>query len=186
MSTTATRYPWAKMHALIQRIDAEFGPQFDSLSTRREWAGSYRRNRPTIGDLDLVIEPREGVHPDDFNPLISDLTEGLLSADGDTIKRGKLRRSGIALDITFARPPKRDLVHHIQGSFGICLLTRTGPLDFNRFLCTAAAKSGLRYAPFVGLFRRSDSTLVSAENEAEILTSLGLPWIPPQARDSYV
>lgn len=186
MSQSATRYPWEKIDALIARIESEIGGQLDTLCTRREWAGSYRRRRPTCGDLDLVLEPSPGVTSDQFSPVMLTLCdEVILPSDGQTLKRGKLRRSGIALDLCIARPPSSDLLQTVPSSFGICLLTRTGPLGFNTRLARLAGDQGLRYSPFCGLIRQADGACVASASEADVLEALGLPWISPDQRDAH-
>jgi DNA polymerase/3'-5' exonuclease PolX len=108
--------------------------------------------------------------------------DGLWSADGATIKRGRLRRSGITLDVTIARPPKNDLLESFPGSYGICLVTRTGPYDFNIALARRATRMGYRYAPFVGVIETTSGRCLASQEEPEVFAALELPWIPPQDR----
>lgn len=135
--------------------------------TRVEVAGSYRRGRETVGDLDVLACARTGAKPFDALARYSDLRE--LSAAGTTKASGVLR-NGLQIDVRVVAPE----------SFGSALHYFTGSRDHNIRIRRRAQERGFKLSEY-GLFR--GSVRVAGKSEEDLYRRLGLVWIPPELRE---
>ena len=135
--------------------------------TRVELAGSYRRGRDTVGDLDVLLCAPAGVDP--FGPFerYPDLRE--LSASGTT-KASAVLRNGLQVDLRVV--PK--------ASFGAALQYFTGSKDHSIRLRRRAQERGLKLSEY-GLYR--GDRRVAGETEESVYRALGLDYIPPELRE---
>jgi DNA polymerase (family 10) len=134
-------------------------------------AGSLRRGRETLGDIDLLATgPGAAAALDRFvqHPRVTEvLSKG---ANKASVKFGL---EGIQVDLR-ALPTE---------SFGAALQYFTGSKEHNVSLRTRALKMGLSLNEY-GLFRIEGETRVAGEAEEQIYEALGLPWIPPELREN--
>jgi DNA polymerase (family X) len=135
---------------------------------RVEIAGSCRRGRDTVGDLDLVVSAPAGVDVGGVLAHYPELRE--LLASGPTKASGILR-NGLQVDVRVV-PPE---------SFGAAWLYFTGSKDHNIRLRRLAQERGWKLSEY-GLFRGRKR--LAGETEEEIYRALGLAWIPPQLREN--
>ena len=135
--------------------------------TRVEIAGSYRRGRDTVGDLDVLLCAPAGRDP--FGPLehYGDLRK--LSAAGTTKATGVLR-NGLQVDLRAV--PKE--------SFGAALQYFTGSKDHGIRLRRLAQERGLKLSEY-GLFRADRR--IAGETEESVYRALGLELVPPELRE---
>lgn len=134
-------------------------------------AGSLRRGKETIGDLDLLVTgpgaadalERFVVHPKVHDVLVK-------GANKASIKFGL---EGLQVDLR-ALPAE---------SYGAAMQYFTGSKEHNVHLRTRALKYGLTLNEY-GLFRVSDDARVAGETEQEIYEKLGLAWIAPELREN--
>jgi len=136
---------------------------------RIEVAGSLRRRRPTIGDLDLLAAV------DDPGALIATLdglpeVEKILSAGID--KSSILLRDGPQVDLMVCPPP----------AWGTHLLHFTGSRDHNIALRGMALERGWSLSE-KGFKVIETGELLLAADEAEAYARLDLPWIAPELRE---
>lgn len=163
---------------------------------RVEVAGSIRRRRPDVGDIELVAIPRItpvfgllGDEPiGEFNGL-AEVRDGLI-ADGTLAphptdpklgpRYSKLLHpaSGLQVDLFSARPE----------TFGLILLIRTGPADYSRRFVTDIRRLGWHVAK--GELHRGGlgcgsyaCEVVPTPEERDVHATIGLPWVAPAARD---
>lgn len=153
---------------------------------RIEIAGSVRRGKAEVHDIDLVVTPRfEQVGGDLFGPrlvnmLLVALNGGLLG--GRKVKGGErywqiAMPEGINLELYMIFPPKQ---------WGILYTIRTGPGDFAKWIVTPRQKSGA----LPSNCRVSDGQLYRGEEdipmpeEMDFLNFLGLGWIEPGKREA--
>src|SRR5215471_10299303 len=132
-------------------------------------AGSLRRGRETVGDLDLLVTgPQATAALDRFlkHPKIEEVL-----ATGDNKASARVGREGLQVDVR-ALPPE---------SFGAAMQYFTGSKDHNVAIRMRAVKMGLKLSEY-GLFRVEDDARVAGETEAGVYEALGLPWIPPELR----
>jgi DNA polymerase/3'-5' exonuclease PolX len=132
-------------------------------------AGSLRRRRETVGDLDLLATSKEPAR------VLANFTclPGVLEvrSHGDT-KSTVLHAPGIQVDLQVVDP----------ASFGAALQYFTGSKDHNVHLRTIARDRGLKVNEY-GVFRESER--VAGTTEEEVYAALGLPFIPPEIRENH-
>jgi DNA polymerase (family X) len=134
-------------------------------------AGSLRRGRETVGDLDLLVTgPAAGEVIERF--LRFPKVEELL-ARGENKVSARVGREGLQVDVR-ALP---------RESFGAALQYFTGSKDHNVAIRTRAVKMGFKLSEY-GLYRSADETKVAGKTEEEVYEALGLRWIPPELREN--
>ena len=130
-------------------------------------AGSLRRSRETVGDLDLLACAPDGAAVCRHFVAYPEVAE--VRAAGDTRATVQLN-SGLQVDLRVV--PK--------ASFGAALLYFTGSKAHNIRLRTLAIERGLKLNEY-GLF--AGRKTVAAATEEEVYRALGLPWIAPELRE---
>lgn len=166
-TAAAERIYWSTADALARSI-ADHMQTCPSI-TQMEWAGSYRRGRETVGDLDLLVvaADREAA----MNQLESYPEHTQTIARGDTkisIRVGKAFQVDMRLVDT--------------SQFGAALQYFTGSQAHNIHTRRIAKDRGLKINEY-GVFRNDDDSLVAGATEADVYTSIGLPWISPELRE---
>jgi DNA polymerase (family 10) len=135
--------------------------------TRVEMAGSYRRGRNTVGDLDVLVCSRQAAAAIDALQGYSDLQT--ITAAGSTKASGVLR-NGLQVDVRVL-PPE---------SFGAALHYFTGSRDHCIHIRRKAQERGYKLSEY-GLFR--EDRRIAGATEDELFKVLGLPFIPPALRE---
>ena len=134
-------------------------------------AGSFRRGKETVGDLDLLVTgPAAAAALDRFVafPRVQELL-----AHGDNKASARVGLEGLQVDVR-ALPPE---------SFGAAMQYFTGSKDHNVAIRTRAVRMGLKLSEY-GLFRIEDDARVAGATEAGVYEALGMPWIPPELREN--
>ncbi|MFE7632919.1 DNA polymerase/3'-5' exonuclease PolX [Kitasatospora sp. NPDC057518] len=137
--------------------------------TRCAYAGSLRRMRETVGDIDVLATAADSA------PLMAALTE--LPYVAEVIGSGGTKTSvrttqGVQVDLRVL--PEED--------WGAALVYFTGSKAHNIRLRTMAVRAGLKLSEY-GLFEVDGGAKVVSETEEEVYAALGLPWIPPPLRE---
>ena len=143
------------------------GPGIEKITA----AGSLRRGKETIGDLDLLVTgPQAEAVLDRFvqHPKV---TEVLVR--GGNKASAKVGHEGLQVDVR-ALP---------RESFGAALQYFTGSKEHNVALRTRAVKMGFKLNEY-GLFRAEDDKLLVSETEEQVYGQLKLAWIPPELREN--
>ncbi|NNK62583.1 MAG: DNA polymerase/3'-5' exonuclease PolX [Gemmatimonadetes bacterium] len=171
-------------------LRAEVEPYVESLQQwmesldgveRLEWAGSWRRRRETIGDLDLLAS-----YVGDGTPVVEHFTrfDGAVRVEAAGSTKGNIiLRSGLSVDLRVI-PPE---------SFGAALHYFTGSKEHNVHIRTLGVKRGLRINEW-GVFEvpadvdpetvgKDGGRRVGGETEDEVFAALDLAWIPPELRE---
>ncbi len=134
---------------------------------RVEAAGSFRRGKETVGDLDFLVSAEDaGAVVEAFTRL--DGVERIL-ARGET-KSSILLRNGMQADLRLV--PRE--------SFGAALHYFTGSKNHNIATRRRAQQRGLKQNEY-GIFRGDQS--VAGATEEDVFAALDLPWIPPEIRE---
>ena len=134
-------------------------------------AGSLRRGRETVGDLDLLVtgpEPHAVLDRFIAYPRVDEVL-----ARGENKASAKVGHEGLQVDVR-ALP---------LASFGAAMQYFTGSKDHNVAIRTRAVRMGLKLSEY-GLFRVADDVKVAGETEQDVYQALGLPWIPPELREN--
>lgn len=136
-----------------------------------EFAGSYRRGKETVGDLDIVIVSE---HPDAaMNQLNSFPRLQEVLARGDT-KMSIRVHGGFQVDMRVV-PAE---------SFGAAMQYFTGSKEHNVEIRGRAKKLGLRINEY-GVYREEDlDHPIAGETEESVYAAVQLPWIAPELRES--
>jgi DNA polymerase (family 10) len=155
------------------RIARELASEFRELSgvERVEVAGSLRRGRETIGDLDLLVTGPGA--PQALDRLVSHPKTQEVLGQGANKASVRFDLERIQVDVR-ALPAE---------SFGAALQYFTGSKEHNVALRTVAVKQGLTLNEY-GLFRLEDNGRVAGANEEEVYQRLGFDWIPPELREN--
>src|SRR6266404_6203069 len=132
-------------------------------------AGSLRRGRETVGDLDLLVTGPTAV----LDRFAAYPKVGEVLGRGENKASARVGHEGLQVDVR-ALP---------RESFGAALQYFTGSKDHNVALRVRAVKMGFKLSEY-GLFRSDDDTLVCSETEEQIYEALGLRWIPPELREN--
>jgi DNA polymerase/3'-5' exonuclease PolX len=143
---------------------------------RAEIAGSIRRGRPVVGDIDFVVEA--------IPARLAEL-RGRIMKDKQVLIAGDLNLAVLAgriqLDFFCATPTEKELFDVRPGNWGTLLLCRTGSREFNAWLANRANARGMHWNPYWGLVQ--GGKIIACETEAAIFAALDLPEIPPAARE---
>ena len=134
-------------------------------------AGSLRRGKETIGDLDLLVTGPNAMAALErvaTHPKVQDILGR--GANKTSVKMG---REGLQVDV-------RALEHE---SFGAAMQYFTGSKEHNVALRQRAIRMGYKLSEY-GLFRVEDDSRAAGETEEGIYQLLGLDWIPPELREN--
>jgi len=136
---------------------------------RIEIAGSIRRRKPIVHDIDIVLIEK----PEAALIMPSILTTiGTLTLNGSKIKRLRNDEASIDIDIYFATPV----------SWSTLLLIRTGSKENNIRLAIAAKRKGWQLkANGDGLFNNHGDR-IAGDTEESIYQVLSLPYQEPHDR----
>jgi len=134
-------------------------------------AGSLRRGRETVGDLDLLVtgpDPYPALERFATFPRVDEIL-----ARGENKISARVGRDGLQVDVRTLPPD----------TFGAAMQYFTGSKDHNVAIRTRAVKMGLKLSEY-GLFRVEDDARVAGVTEQDVYGALGLPWIPPELREN--
>lgn len=187
--SAAVRMPLAVAASAAARLRDIIEPG----ATRIEVAGSIRRRRADIGDIELVAVPILEAQPSGFfesrvaNKL-TDLVDWLVRSDvlahhPTDPKRGE-RYSKLLDPVSGLQV---DLFSATADSFGLIYLIRTGPADYSRGFVTDLRKRGLHVG--AGQLHRgglgcgtSPCEVIPTPEERDVYAAAGWPFIKPELR----
>ena len=172
-----TRQLWQEADATIQELLAWMRgcPQVLGI----DGAGSWRRGRETVGDLDLVVESEDSTAVMNRLHDWKETSMVLLRGETKTSVRGP---RGVQIDLRVVD----------RRSFGAALQYFTGSKEHNVMLRSRARGLGLMINEY-GVYRvptgqggdaqppRGEA--IGGMTELEVYKAVGLPWIPPELRE---
>lgn len=135
-----------------------------------ESAGSLRRMKETVGDLDILVISKKPTKVMDFFTSMKDVARIL--AKGPT-KSSILLKSGLQVDLRVV-PEK---------SFGAALQYFIGNKDHNIKLRKIAIKKGYKLSEY-GLFNKKTNKKLAGKDEKQIYKKLGMKWMEPEIREN--
>lgn len=175
--------------AAARAVAVELLEQLRPTCIRIEVAGSLRRARPDVKDVELVFEP---VLPttlfgevDDNAPTAADAVLDRLVQSGRLERRlfdgtqrwGRRYKAAVAvperipLDLFIVRPP---------AVFPVIFAIRTGPAEYSKRLVTECQAHGRRVEG--GRLIDRVGTPISTPTERDFIEACGVPWAEPEAR----
>ena len=146
----------------------------ESLSQLKEtdkisFAGSLRRKKETIGDIDILITSQ---NPEKIMRTFTSLPQVReILAEGPT-KSSIITKDDLHIDVRVVEPI----------SFGAALQYFTGSKAHNIKLRELALKRGLKINEY-GVFEVESGNRIAGEKEEEVYQALNLPFIPPELRE---
>jgi DNA polymerase (family 10) len=132
------------------------------------YAGSLRRGRETIGDLDILAaadDPAAAVRAFTTLPLVAQVESS------GSEKATVYLHNGMQADL-IALPP---------AMWGSALQHFTGGKAHNIRFREIALAQGLSFSEHG--FKRADGTMLTCATEEEVYAAVGLPWMPPEIRE---
>ena len=188
--TTKPRFPRAIGLAVARALVQALQPVCERLVV----AGSLRRGRPDIGDVEILYIGRSEDRPvpgDMFASRLADLAE---------IRIAELENSGVLsrrpnVNGGTAYGPKNKLMLHLPTGVPVDLFSatpanwfnylvcRTGPAESNLAIATAAQARGWRWNPYgPGFSNLATGDRHPVSSEAEVFEFVGLPHLEPKSR----
>lgn len=139
-------------------------------------AGSLRRWRETIGDVDFLVSSKKPTEIIEFFTTQPGILA--ISAKGET-KASVILPGGIQADLRVVS----------DAEFPFALLYFTGSKEHNIVMRQRAIQRGLRLNEY-GLFKSTEETrdpnlLVTCKTEEDVFVELGLAYIPPEMREDH-
>ena len=134
-------------------------------------AGSLRRGKETIGDLDLLVTGPNAAAALEVvanHPRVQEIL-----GRGENKTSVKLGSEGLQVDVRALDP----------SSYGAALQYFTGSKEHNVALRQRAVRMGFKLSEY-GLFRADSGEKVAGETEEGVYRALGLAWIPPELREN--
>lgn len=166
LSTGAGRKPIAMCYDDVQNFAKKLknSGYFDKI----EVAGSTRRFKDTIGDIDILASSHNPAKAGEYFVSLEDVKH--IIAKGDT-KISVLLSLGLNCDLRIID----------ENSFGAALQYFTGSKEHNIRVRDLAINAGMKLNEY-GLYR--GNKIVAGEDEAGIYEALGMQWIPPELREN--
>jgi DNA polymerase (family 10) len=132
-------------------------------------AGSLRRMKETVGDIDLLVTSAE---PAAVIKAFTGLRQAAEVVERGTTKAAIRHRDGIQVDLRVVEPE----------AFGAALVYFTGSKQHNIRIREIGMKRGLKISEY-GVFREGNGRRIAGASEEEVYAAVGLPWIPPELRE---
>lgn len=182
--STGTKFPLAQARRMAETLCADLAPH----CTRIEIAGSIRRARPLVGDIEIVCIPKEvrveagtdifgtplpgAVKQRDpgFVAVVKRYTSTHVKGQAATGRSVQIiTRTGVKVDLFMATPD----------NWGYILAIRTGSAEFSQSLAWRWKKMG--YKGQDGMLTRFGKP-VPLKEERDLFDLLGIQWVQPSER----
>ncbi len=161
------RIYWASADAIVRDLSEHM--QSCTCIAQMQWAGSYRRGRETVGDLDLLaVATDRDAAMDHFEAYPQRVS---------TIARGDTK-----ISIRLAKAFQVDMRLVDEDQFGAALQYFTGSQAHNIHVRRIAKERGLKINEY-GVFKIADDSRVAGASEEEVYAAVGLPVFAPELRE---
>lgn len=170
-----TKRPYAEALAIADDLLTLLHPACERIAI----AGSLRRKRPEVGDLEIVAIPKTEPITDLFGTevgrasLVDDvLVNRVFTKNGEKYKQ--FAYQDMTVDLFLATPE----------TWGVIYTIRTGPWEYAKWLVTSRYAGGA----MPGTMRCQDGRLwqsgavLDTPEEADVFKALGLEFVPPERR----
>jgi DNA polymerase/3'-5' exonuclease PolX len=155
-----------------ENIASQIKSAICSHCDRLEIAGSIRRKKPMVHDIDFVAVAKNDAEWRKINEELKRLKAKPGCAGNSIIKAYLPCQNGLfQVDVYRAKP----------STFGVHLLIRTGSAEHNMWLAAYAISKGMRLKYSEGLI--NGNTAIAGEDEKGVFTALGLPYPLPSERE---
>lgn len=154
---------------LVERLRLHFQgcPSLEKI----DFAGSYRRRRETVGDLDILVVSEE---PDQVMDRFA-----TFPGVQELIARGETKMS-----VRLANAFQVDL-RVVEGRcWGAALQYFTGSKEHNVHVRSIAKTKGLKISEYGVFAEGDDKVAIAGEDEVGLYAAIGMPWVPPSLREN--
>ena len=167
--------------ALAKGIAEELMARLETSCERIIIAGSIRRQRPYVGDIELLCIPK----CNGFTNQLDRHVEALIKQGLFDFRRNKLGSKVYG--------PKNKLLLHVPTGIGVdifstteecwavSLVARTGGAETNKRIATTALKKGWSWHAYGQGFTTPDGEII-CHSEQEVFKAVGLPYLEPWKR----
>ncbi len=162
------RFLYAHALPIVEQIKKNFR-RYDFVD-KIEVAGSFRRGRETVGDLDFLVISKQ---PEKVTKAFLDMPDVKTVLAKGTTKSSVRLTNGLQLDLRVLK----------EKEWGSALNYFIGSKQHNIELRKFALKKSYTLSEY-GLFRVKDRKWVAGRTEEEIYRKLGLQFIPPELREN--
>ncbi len=157
------RFPYDEVKPIAQKLKTAL-KRIPSV-TKVEIAGSFRRKKPTVGDIDILV-----VAKDPMKVMKHIKKKGTVLASGAT-KTSIRMDNGLQVDVRVVA----------ASEYGAALLYFTGSKQHNIRLRKIALRNGMTLNEY-GLYTLPEKKRVAGKTEKEIYTKLGMKYMEPEKR----
>ena len=168
--STGNRIPWREAKDIAVGLVAQLAPHCSQI----EIAGSIRRGRPTIGDIEIVCLPLPYESTPLFRSGFALVVEQFEKVKGELPCRytQRILPCGMKLDLFMPDP----------AGYGLQLAIRTGSAEWShKRLATAWVRAGFKSEG--GLLRDQAGRVLPCKTERELFERIGLRWVDPVDRE---
>lgn len=172
-----------KIYKVIKKIITEHNKTYSSKKEHVifEICGSYRREKPTSGDIDVLISKHGKL--EDINYLllfVNKLKENKLLVDDITDKNFETKYMGFA---QLKKNPVRriDIRFVTYDSYYSALLYFTGSMELNKKMRNIAKAKGLKLSEY-GLHKIDDNSKLNITSEEDFFKALDMEYLEPKDR----
>lgn len=171
MSTQDKRYPYAEAYAIALKVLEELRPH----CSRIEIAGSLRRKKPEVGDIEIVLVPlpySTGMFESGIAAVVNkwQKVKGELEY-GTTKYTQRILPEGIKLDLFIAE----------EGNWGSIFAIRTGSADYShKVLANGWVRQGFK-SDGGYLYRNGEKYEI--HEEEDLFRFIGVPYVKPEDRN---
>lgn len=167
---------------------------------RVEVAGSIRRGKAEVGDVDIVAIPKAVDTPGGlFGSMHNDASKVWRELLPQVFKQNGLRAEEVGDELQrylFADEFQVDLYRARPETWGVILLVRTGSREHNVKLCTLARSKGLMLSAKQGVIKPAppkaceglclevQGEVLASRSEESIFAALGLAFVKPEFREA--
>jgi DNA polymerase/3'-5' exonuclease PolX len=158
--------------AEAQRIAEQVKTAVEAHCYKIEVAGSIRRQKKKVHDVDFVVVSQSDVQWQKINEKLRLLKAKPICSGNSVIKTYVPCQQGLfQVDFYRAQP----------STFGIHLLVRTGSADHNMWLAGHSISKGMRIKYSEGLIK--NGKIIAGEDEKQVFDALELPFPSPSERE---
>ncbi|HHY77571.1 MAG TPA: DNA polymerase/3'-5' exonuclease PolX [Clostridiales bacterium] len=164
------KYSGLFLYSYVKPIAEEIKERLmtSSLVTKCEIAGSLRRKKEVVKDIDIIASAKEPMKLMDYFTELEQIEEVISKGETKTSVRLK---AGMMMDLRVVE----------EEQFPYALHHFTGSKEHNTALRHRAKKMGIKINEY-GLFR--DDELIKCRDEKDFFNVLGLYYIPPELREN--
>lgn len=187
--TDQRRYPWEEAYKVAAIIAQELRP----VCARVQIAGSLRRHKPDVGDVEILYVPITRTEPDPED-LFANRTVNLADARIEELIRAGVLEKRKNANGSEVFGEKNKLARHVGSGIPVDLFSateenwfnylvcRTGPSQSNIRICEAAIHKGWKWNPYGEGFSNAEGESRRMESEEAVFAFVGLRYHEPAGR----